>query len=148
MDCCLFILYLLWLEYDRTLIPPPPGEPVRWRSSHPLPSVPADKDILKEKRNEEGKKERKNERHRRPHPGGNFPTSVAARKSSGWIVSLINEVNLGRKTHNNTIATSTWDQQIPEQGPRYVLMLSPEPGFWAQEDCQAPGLLRTLELDH
>jgi len=48
----------------RPLSPPPPGELVRWRSSHPLPSVPADKDIVKEKRNEKRKKERKKERTR------------------------------------------------------------------------------------
>jgi len=41
--CCLLILCLLYLEYDRPLFSPPPGEPVRWRSSHLLPFVPADK---------------------------------------------------------------------------------------------------------
>jgi hypothetical protein len=37
------------------LSPLPPGELVRWRSSYPLPSVPADKEIVKEKRNEKRK---------------------------------------------------------------------------------------------
>jgi len=54
----------------------PPGEPVRWRSSHLLPFVPADKRKRQRKR-----KERLAAPVSMPHPGGNFPRSMAARKS-------------------------------------------------------------------
>ncbi|KAF8538233.1 hypothetical protein BDD12DRAFT_179350 [Trichophaea hybrida] len=46
----LIILYSLYLEYDRPLIPTPPGKPARWRSSatatrRPLAATPSQSQI-------------------------------------------------------------------------------------------------------
>jgi len=74
--CCLFILYLLQLEYDRPSFTPPLGELVRRRSSHLLPTIPADKRKRKRKR-----RDRLAAPASMRHASGNFPTSMAARKS-------------------------------------------------------------------
>jgi hypothetical protein len=68
---------------------PPPGMPVRWRSSLLLPCVPADKRKREEREKEKKRKKDKNRNGNErlatpaslPHFGANFPTSVAARKS-------------------------------------------------------------------
>ena len=55
--CCLFIhtVFTLASVWQDPYSPPPLGELVSWRSSHRLPSVSADEDIVKEKRNKLGK---------------------------------------------------------------------------------------------